>query len=72
MKTEELIERLSASRSPVSFNDFKRVAKHFGFELDHATGSHYVFRNWSGKKFVVPVHNKRIKAVYLRLFLKEQ
>ncbi len=48
------------------------MAEHFGYVLDHVSGSHHVFRNWTGKKFVVPVHERRIKAIYVRVFIKEQ
>jgi predicted RNA binding protein YcfA (HicA-like mRNA interferase family) len=72
MRIEILIERLSESRSPVSLHDFARVAGHFGYSLDHVTGSHYVFRNWTGRKYVVPVHREKMKAVYVRNFIKEQ
>jgi predicted RNA binding protein YcfA (HicA-like mRNA interferase family) len=72
MKIEDLIERLRGTQSPVSLSDFTRIVKHFGYTFDHATGSHSVFRNWSGRKFVAPVHNKRVKSVYVKLFLKEQ
>jgi predicted RNA binding protein YcfA (HicA-like mRNA interferase family) len=72
MKIEMLIERLRDSHSPVSLSDFTRIAAHLGYSLDHVAGSHYVFRNWTGKKFVVPVHRKKIKPIYVRSFLKEQ
>ena len=72
MKRENLIGKLRESRSPVSLADFTRVAGHFGYVLDHVTGSHYVFRNWTGRKYVVPVHKRRIKAIYIRNFIKEQ
>jgi predicted RNA binding protein YcfA (HicA-like mRNA interferase family) len=52
--------------------DFVKVAAHFGYALDHVSGSHHVFRNWTGKKFVVPVHNKKVKAIYVRMFIKDQ
>ncbi len=51
---------------------FNRIAEHFGFQFDHITGNHFVYRNWTGKKFVIPVHNKKIKALYVRKFIKEQ
>jgi predicted RNA binding protein YcfA (HicA-like mRNA interferase family) len=59
----KFVERMKKAHSPVSLNDFKLVADYFGFSLDHITGSHHVFRNWTGKKYVVPVHDKKIKAV---------
>ena len=72
MKVETLIERVRKSHAPLSLSEFEKIARHFGFELDHVTGSHHVFRNWTGRKYVVPVHHKKVKAVYLRNFLKEQ
>jgi predicted RNA binding protein YcfA (HicA-like mRNA interferase family) len=72
MNIEELIEQLRRTRSPVSLSVFTRIANHFGYELDHVRGSHHVFRNWTGRKYVVPVHKNAIKAVYVRNFIKEQ
>jgi len=72
MKIENLLERLRSTRSPVSIADFKRICSHFGYTLDHISGSHHVFRNWTGKKYVVPVHKGKIKAFYVRNFIKEQ
>ena len=72
MKVEDLIERLRHTHSPISLDDFTRVAGHFGYLLDHVSGSHYVFRNWTGRKYVTPVHKRKIKAVYVRNFIKGQ
>ena len=63
---------MKKSNSPISIREFIQVAGHFGFTLDHVTGSHHVFRNWTGKKYVIPVHHKKIKAIYIRKFIKEQ
>jgi len=72
MKIERLIERLKETRSPVSLSEFTRVANHFGYFYDHTRGSHQVFRNWTGRKYVVPVHSGKVKALYVRNFIKEQ
>lgn len=72
MDIDKLIAKLKVTNSPCSFSDFSKIAKHFGFVIDHISGSHHVYRNWTGRKFVVPVHGKKIKAVYIKLFLKEQ
>lgn len=72
MKIETLIERLKEARSPVSLSEFIRVAKHFGYSHDDTRASRDVFRNWSGRRYVVPVHSRKIKAVYMRNFIKEQ
>jgi predicted RNA binding protein YcfA (HicA-like mRNA interferase family) len=72
MKIEALIQRLRHAHSPVPLSDFEKIASHFGYMRDRVTGSHHVFRNWSGRKYVVPIHGKKVKAVYIRNFLKEQ
>lgn len=72
MKIEKLLESLRKAHSPIPLAEFMKVAKHFGFTLDHITGSHFVFRNWTGKKYSIPVHHQKIKAVYVRNFIKEQ
>jgi len=72
MDIEKLIKQLKATHSPISLSDFKKVDSYFGYMLDHVHGSHYVFRNWIGRKFIIPVHRNKIKAVYLKNFLKDQ
>ena len=43
--------------------------KKLGFELDHTTGSHYIFRNSdNGKRAVVPYHIKNLpKGTFLAI-----
>jgi predicted RNA binding protein YcfA (HicA-like mRNA interferase family) len=43
--------------------------KQFGFELDHTTGSHYVFFNHeTGRRAVVPYHTKNLpKGTFLAI-----
>jgi predicted RNA binding protein YcfA (HicA-like mRNA interferase family) len=72
MDIQRLIGQLAQSHSPVPVAKFERVAQHFGFVLDHVRGSHYIFRNWTGKKYVMPVHANKIKGFYIRNFIKEQ
>lgn len=72
MNIDKLIRKVETAHSPISLGEFERVAEHFGYTLDHVNGSHHVFRNWIGRKFVVPVRNRKIKVIYGRLFLKEQ
>ena len=72
MDIDKLIIKLKRNRSPVPLSEFNKVAQHFGYSIDHIRGSHYVFRNWTGRKFIVPVHSNKIKAVYARIFIEEQ
>jgi predicted RNA binding protein YcfA (HicA-like mRNA interferase family) len=42
-KRSKLLERIRNNPKQVSFHDLRQLLESFGFELDHATGSHYVF-----------------------------
>ncbi|MCX6809801.1 MAG: type II toxin-antitoxin system HicA family toxin [Candidatus Berkelbacteria bacterium] len=46
-----------------------KVLKKFGFELDHTTGSHRIFRNpKTGKRAVIPFHLKSLpKGTFLSI-----
>jgi mRNA interferase HicA len=46
--------------------------KKLGFELDHTTGSHYIFRNPdNGKRAVVPYHFKSLPRGTFLAILRE-
>ncbi|WP_301951412.1 type II toxin-antitoxin system HicA family toxin [Microcystis aeruginosa] len=40
-----------------------------GFSLDRITGSHHIFKR-NDIILVIPVHNKKVKSVYIRRVLK--
>lgn len=43
-----------------------------GFEVDHATGSHYILCHPDGRRVVVPYHgNRDIKQAVLKSILKQ-
>lgn len=43
-----------------------------GFEVDHVTGSHYIFRHPDGRRAVIPYHDNRdIKQGVLRSILRQ-
>lgn len=42
------------------------MLKEKNFLLDHVKGSHHVFKDAQGRTFTVPVHNKRVKAIYVK------
>ena len=49
-----------------------RILKQKGFQLDHATGSHFIFYNKSlGKRVVVPYHCKDLPRGTLFIILKQ-
>lgn len=49
----------------VTFNEIISLLKEQGFELKRISGSHHIF-NKDDITFVIPVHNKRVKSVYIK------
>ncbi|HEV7798736.1 MAG TPA: type II toxin-antitoxin system HicA family toxin [Pyrinomonadaceae bacterium] len=69
MQRRKLIERLKNHPKGVTFDDIRRLLLHEGFDLDHVTGSHHIFKK-SGMTFVIPVHGNRVKSVYVRRLIE--
>ncbi|PSB57803.1 type II toxin-antitoxin system HicA family toxin [Chamaesiphon polymorphus] len=68
-KREKLIERLTNSPQNATFADIRNLLEYEGFYLDRVTGSHQVFK-YAETTFVIPVHNNRVKAIYVRKVLE--
>jgi predicted RNA binding protein YcfA (HicA-like mRNA interferase family) len=64
-KSEKIIEKLRRSPHNATFSDIRRMLEEEGFLLDRITGSHHIFRKGS-TIFAVPVHNNRVKSVYVK------
>ncbi|PIR04959.1 MAG: hypothetical protein COV57_01660 [Candidatus Liptonbacteria bacterium CG11_big_fil_rev_8_21_14_0_20_35_14] len=61
------------SKKPsLNFRKVVKIIKEAGFELDHTSGSHYVFYNPVSKmRVVVPYHNKDLPKGTLITILKQ-
>jgi predicted RNA binding protein YcfA (HicA-like mRNA interferase family) len=68
-KREKLIERLKNSPQNATFADIHNLLEYEGFYLDRVTGSHHIFK-YAETTFVIPVHNNRVKAIYVRKVLE--
>jgi predicted RNA binding protein YcfA (HicA-like mRNA interferase family) len=68
-KREKLIERLTNSPQNAIFSDIRNLLEYEGFYLDRVKGRHYVFK-YAETTFVIPVHNNRVKAIYVRKVLE--
>jgi predicted RNA binding protein YcfA (HicA-like mRNA interferase family) len=68
-KREKLIERLTNSPQNATFADIRNLLEYEGFYLDRVTGSHHIFK-YAETTFVIPVHNNRVKAIYIRKVLE--
>ena len=68
-KREKLIDRLTNSPQNATFTDIRNLLEYEGFYLDRIEGSHHVFK-YAETSFVIPVHNNRVKALYVRKVLE--
>jgi len=68
-KREKLIARLTNSPQNATFSDIRNLLEYEGFYLERVTGSHHIFK-YAETTFVIPVHNNRVKAIYVRKVLE--
>lgn len=66
-KREKRLQKLRQNPKNVAFDDLKQVLEDYGFELDHATGSHFIFRlkvNNTAFRVVIPF-GRPVKSRYV-------
>lgn len=68
-KREKLRERLKNNPNNVRFSDIRKLLEYEDFELDRTTGSHHIFVKGE-LTLVIPVHNNKVKAVYVKRVLE--
>ena len=64
-RREKLLQKLKQSPNNVTFADVAKLLESESFRLDRVTGSHHIFKK-DDIIFVLPVHQNRVKAVYLK------
>lgn len=64
-KKDKLLELLKNSPNNVTFGDIRKLLELEGFDLDRITGSHHIFKR-NEIVLVIPVHNNRVKSVYVK------
>ncbi|WP_017300438.1 type II toxin-antitoxin system HicA family toxin [Nodosilinea nodulosa] len=64
-KRDKLRERLKNNPADARFSDIRKLLEYEGFVLDRVTGSHHVFLK-DDITFVIPVHNNKVKTVYVK------
>ncbi len=65
MRKHKLLERLRNNLRGATFDDIRTLLSQEGFTLDRETGSHHIFKR-PGLTFVIPVHDNRVKSVYVK------
>ena len=68
-KRDKLLELLKNSPNNVRFSDICKLLELESFFLDRITGSHHIFKK-NDVILVIPVHNKKVKSVYIRRVLE--
>jgi predicted RNA binding protein YcfA (HicA-like mRNA interferase family) len=48
--------------------DIETLLGHFGFSLDHVTGSHHVYLS-ENQRVVIPIHKNKVKPAYVKQIL---
>ena len=66
---EKLISRLVNNPKDARFEDLERILRNFGWELEHARGSHHKFKKGS-ESIIIPKH-KPLKEVYTLAVLEK-
>jgi predicted RNA binding protein YcfA (HicA-like mRNA interferase family) len=64
-KRDKLLDSLRNSPNNAKFGDIRQLLELEGYVLDRITGSHHIFKR-NETIFVIPVHNKKVKAIYVR------
>ncbi len=52
--------------SPVRYAEVKRLLKKTGWTFQRSTGSHFIWHKPGVGTFAVPVHQGKVKAVYVK------
>jgi predicted RNA binding protein YcfA (HicA-like mRNA interferase family) len=71
-KREKRLQKIRQNPKNVSFDDLKLVLEDHGFWLDHATGSHHVFKvqvSDEERTLVVPF-KQPVKSIYVKQALE--
>lgn len=64
-KREKLLDSIKRKPANVTFANLRKLLEQEGFSLERIGGSHHVFRR-DDTIFAVPVHNNRVKVVYVK------
>ncbi len=64
-KREKILDRLKQSPHNVTFDQIRKVLESESFTLERITGSHHMFKR-GDILFAVPVHQNRVKSVYVK------
>ena len=67
---DKLIKKILTARTDVNLSDFKKFLEYYEYDLVRQRGSHFHFRKFGSPFITIPVHNNKIKKVYLKEVIK--
>lgn len=67
---EKLIERMRMAKADVRFDDLTKLLSHYGYVNVRHRGSHFYFQKLSAPSLTIPVHNGRVKIIYVKEIIK--
>lgn len=67
---EKRFLKFSQQPKDTSLDKTKIVLEDFGYELSKIKGSHHVFKKPYESTIVIPVHNNKVKKIYIKKLIK--
>ena len=67
-KIKKIIEKISKRpySNNVSYSELKKYLLHYSFKEIRISGSHHMFISAHGKRLIVPSHDNKVLAVYVK------
>jgi predicted RNA binding protein YcfA (HicA-like mRNA interferase family) len=67
MGVKKSIQRLLSLPTEMRIEEIHAIFSHFRFTLTAVRGSHFQFKNEYQVKITIPVHNGKVKKIYLKI-----
>lgn len=67
---EKLIEKMLIAKADIRFADFEKVLLYAGYTKVRQKGSHAHFRKPDAPFLTIPIHNGKVKIVYVKEAMK--
>lgn len=69
-KKEKLRQKLTNNPNNVRIGELQSLMEYYGFSLARVRGSHHTFRHDTLPNVVLPVHQGKIKSIYVKRVLE--
>ena len=69
-KIEKIIQKIKHGQSDIRFSDIEKLLNYCNYTKVRQKGSHVHFRKQDAPFITIPVHNNRVKRVYVLEIIK--